>query len=683
MKRITLILMALLTITTAFSQTTRSKGASIYPGSTSTRGDDWEVFEFGGNTYNYFKGNAAVDELTTEKLLGFHWKGSKYNEHLNEEIYLCNMQTGEYLQIGDLWGENGMTSHVGIPYKIIPGTSTRRWGTLSDMSSGTYWIQPLDVRQERVIGRSAVGGSGAENGHFEYNRHLFLRTQQEYHGDSQGTSTHPGGLLFKFQEYTVDGQTCYIIYTHRKTNGQTGNWVEFGNRDSYLLLTSVGATSTADFNNVRFKKFAGQMYGPTTVTLSDQTDLDAITDDATAKSTAAHKYGTYDNADHGTTFTTNATSGLAGVTVSITNGTLGAGKYDSNGYFTFNHTMEFYPPAKDAGTATLTITAPTGYVITAYNVKGVSKNGGGRQFKVVTPRGSTFDWIYGADGRCNITESGYNVSSISLTLSTTSGSDTNTPLCFPQFSVTLKRAGETFDVVNATSNASENARLNRPMGDEIPYYDAGTLYVSLENGLAAASGNKENLWKIVTKKERDRYRIVASDAKPVDVSSRIFNSKFNTSYIYNIAYENCNDTDGDGHWVANQTDLHPDYGWTWYNRDASTHPTTPHVHPWPTTPNENTKESTLDYRKGKEFHKVGTGRFWRFSERNATNDGYIGGHDNDMQEMNITHGVDANYCGSIYEGSANLQQTITGLRAGNYIVYVRGFFAPHDMEKYL
>ena len=48
----------------------------------------------------------------------------------------------------------------------------------------------------------------------------------------------------------------------------------------------------------------------------------------------------------------------------------------------------------------------------------------------------------------------------------------------------------------------------------------------------------------------------------------------------------------------------------------------------------------------------------------------------------MTHGVDANYCGSIYHGTANLQQTIKGLREGNYIVFVRGFFAPHDMEKY-
>ncbi|MBR6495157.1 MAG: hypothetical protein IKT22_07875 [Prevotella sp.] len=696
MKRITLILMALLTITTAFSQTTRSKGASIYPGSTSTRGDDWEVFEFGGNTYNYFKGNAAVDELTTGKLLGFHWKGNKYDEHIDEEIYLCNMQTGEYLQIGDLWGENGMTSHVGIPYKIIAGNSTRRagWGgPLSDMTSDTYWIQPMGVRQERVIGRSAIGGSGAVDGHFEYNRHLFLRTQQEYHGDSEGVSTHPGGLLFKFQEYTVDGQTCYIIYTHRKTNGQTGNRVEFGNRDSYLLLTSVGATSTADFNNVRFEKFAGQMRGVATTanrgikltfnrTGSTKDDVAVTVTDMTGASISGVTATL-----HSMEFTGNAdpalkTSGAAAITGGLV---LAPNSYANNANAEINFTF------KVSGLPA------TNHTFNAANIDVYSMNASGNkqtrmdrnfQFFMQTGDSDASLSAFGSTGNINLTRPGatpneddglyHGVQNLTVSNSVTAGSDF-------YIKVTLKKIasdGCYAGIGEVTlHNTADNYVVNYDqIGDETEY-DVDNI--SLADGLNAKKGNKNNLWKIVTRKERDRYRIVASDAKPVDVSSRIFNSKFNTSYIYNIAYENCNDTDGDGHWVANQTDLHPDYGWTWYNHDASTHPTTPHVHPWPTTPNENTKESTLDYRKGKEFHKVGTGRFWRFSERNATNNGYIGGHDNDMQEMNITRGVDANYCGSIYEGSANLQQTITGLRAGNYIVYVRGFFAPHDMEKYL
>ena len=72
---------------------------------------------------------------------------------------------------------------------------------------------------------------------------------------------------------------------------------------------------------------------------------------------------------------------------------------------------------------------------------------------------------------------------------------------------------------------------------------------------------------------------------------------------------------------------------------------------------------------------MGTGQFYRFWDT-------AGGQWNDGQEIAITYGHEANYVGSIYKGTANLQQTITGLREGNYILFVRGFYAPHNMLEY-
>lgn len=695
-RRITLLLMALMVVSTALPQTTRSKGESKFPGSTSRRGANWEKFTISGKSYEYFKGSKEVDEQTTEKLLGFHWKGSKYTDVIGEELYLCNMETGEYLQIGDLWGENGMTSHVGIPYKLIVGTSTRHWnGTLSDMGSDTYWLQPLNVRENRVVGRAAVAGSGAQAGHYEYNKHLYLRTQREYSGDSKGNGTHVGGFLFKFKEYEIDNQICYIIYTHRKTDNEKGQYAEFQNRDSYLLLRSVGSTATADFNNVHFKKFAGQMGQklPGIKMTFQRTSTTAATVNLTdmqgnnISGASAQLVGLEFSGESTPQMKTGNASALIDGTV------LAPDHYANNA----NAEISFIFRIQGV---------PSTYSFNAANLDVYNMNGGGtaqqtstdegkaRNFQFFVKMGSSVDDLSDFASKTtnsnivspDVVPNSYGGLDYGPQILTAGGSQTATSDFY--IKVTLKNitgscyAGigsvSLYDNSNLTGEYYGDFRDN-PVGDEVDYYNQNKINVSLDDGLAAEKLDKKNLWKLVRKKERDRYRIVASDAKPVDVSSRIFNPKFNTSYVYNLLMNEC-EVDG-SHYVPKNWEDHPDYGWTWYNEDRPDHhPEThkPHVHPWP----DNSNEATLGYSKEKEFHKVGTGRFWRFSERNAENNGYIGGHDNNMQEMHITYGVDANYCGSIFKGTANVQQTISGLRAGNYIVYVRGFFAPHDMEKY-
>jgi|GEM_PF-1460610 len=675
MKRtITLILMAFMTITMTFAQ--RSKGEAAVPGSV-TSYPDWETYNMDGKSYNYFKGNDRVDTIKVENMLGKHWKGNEVDIIGDQEIYLCNVATGEYLLVGDYWGETSMTNHVGLSYKLLPGTSTRQWGKLPDMESGTYWIQPTGVREERVIGRASRNDGVA--GHFEHNGYLFMRNQVEYQIEGDNITQHPGGFLFKFEPVTTpDGEQAYIIYTHRKTeeNNSDLRYYEYFNRDSYLMISSVGKSATADYTKVRFKKFAGQMCGRElvhTATLYDKTDLPTITSDELAKSTKEHKYGKYDNANReGTTFTSNEKSGVEGVTVSIANGKLGAGYYSLAGEASKTHTMEIYSPV--SGESTLTITAPTGYLITAYKIKAISQNGD-RQFKVQTPT-TTYEYINAAymEGRSNINESVNSLTSVNLKISTvySSGSVDNIPLCFPEFTVTLKKIGEeNLTLPSGSENyTGADAYKNSPLGDEVAFYNSGKAFVSLEDGLAAAKADPNNLWKLVTRAQRERYRIVASDKKPVDVSSRIFNPKFNTTYKYNVKKEDCTWDAGDNHYELDNFDEHPDYGWTWYNADRPSHTEETHkqhVHPF--------NLESGDWGIGKEFHKVGTGQFYRFWDE-------AGGKWDDGQEIFNTYGHEANYVGSIYKGTANLQQTITGLREGNYILFVRGFYAPHNMLEY-
>lgn len=711
-KTFALIMMGIFATTMAFAQMPTA-GGHDYSNviENNSKGSEWNLFHFpvinadGAAVSDQFENiwyynGGHFDNVSIEKFYGHHWRGHTIDElEAGEQIYFCNVKTGEYLQIGDYWGEAAMTNHAGIEYTLENTTLTRAAQNRNEFkgeSSAGYWICPNLAGSDyttRAIGRT--NKHDGPQGHFERNKYFALREKYEY--DPGDYAHHYGAFVFKFEKVEKgDGKIYYIIYTHRQTEKAESTPIcsEFWDRDSYLLLRSAGPLRTG-YNAVRWKKFAGQMYGKpgasTVVTISNQTDLPTITDDATAKSTAAHKFGTYDNANGGTTFTTNATSGLEGVTVSISNGTLGAGYYGSNGYFNFNHTMELYPPLSGNGTATLTITAPTGYVITAYKVKGVSKNGGGRQFKVVTPRESTFDWINGADGRCNITESGYNDSSISLTLSTTSGSDANTPLCFPQFSVTLKKVTNDWPNTIAKYSGSDEYK-NAPMYDELDYCNAdgtGKQYVSFKDALdptkldVFVGGDDANLWKIVTKTEREKYRLVASEDKPIDMTYRIKNPKFYTSYTYTFSKNDAGVT-----WASNEWE-HPNgstpCGWRWFDGDRivgeglDAHH---HIHPRDLVSGNNGYYNPEEDKK--EFHKIGTGLFYRY---HVPDGGYS--YSSDKNEFMITQGQEANYMGSIWKGTADVIQTIgTGtaddpkLREGLYLVCVKGFFAPHDMMKY-
>lgn len=522
-KFISIMALSVLLAMPALSQTEGNEYLHGGKSKPSERGDDWEVYEFDGKDYNYYKGNPKVDAITVEKLLGHHWMGRTLEElGKEEEIYLCNMATGEYLLVGEYWGETSMTDHTGLSYKLVKGSfQTSGRGNWQAWKKGTekgkdgngyqnetygYWIQPIGVKEGRCIGRMHKGDG--KQGHFEHNKFLALRDTTEYDdGKWWEDNQNPGGFLFLFEPVVKNGKQCYIIYTHRSTainldnNGlkpsdNRATYSEYWDRESYLLLRSNGKMS-ADFNSVRFKKFAGQMYG----------------------------------------------------------------KFD--------------------------------------------------------------DFYDGSDQSRNF-----------------------------------------------------NDDRDNPIGDELDYYDPQDEskrrgYVFIEDGLREAAQDDNNLWKIVTAEERRKFRLVASEEHPVDVSHRITNPKFYTSFNYNLMKSKCTWDSSNSQWKATNWNENTEYGWTWYARDTDEeHSINPHVHPYDLASGDNGY-----YDPNTEFHKVGTGSFYRFGgeglEPTASNTEHL-----------MTYGHEANYSGSIYNGTSNLQQTITGLREGLYVVFVRGFFAPHDMAQY-
>lgn len=684
-------------------------------------GSEWEVFHFPNldqdgvhdgtfKEIQYYNGG-HFDNIKIKKMLGDHWVGRSLSE-LREgtEIFLCNMKTNEYMQIGDYWGENSMTNHSGIVYTLqtaIPQRRVQEWSEFADEENG-YWLSAKlenSNKTDRAVGRTAT--SDGITGNFEHNRFLALRAKDEYYdgqklndagdamesGDRVATGeseAHPGAFLFHFKEVQKGGKTCYIIYTHRKTSGGLGERTEFMNRDSYLLIRSH-EKQNAGYHTVRWKKFAGQMYGPTNVTLGDKTNTIAD-NDATANSTYAHKYGTYDNPAGGSTYTSNATSGLAGVTVTADDTFINAHWYNNSSYY---HTMQFFP--SDDNAHTVTISAPDGYVITGYNITAIA-NTSGCQY-TVTPQGASAQNVT-APGTTNFSASGLSQQSVTFTIQKKSGHDKDNGLCFPLFYVSVAKAGESFDVVHTGNNAS----ANNPMDDEVSYYNEGRSYVTLKQGLEDAEDDDANLWKIVTAEERNRYRLVASENEPVDMTQRLKNPKFYTAYTYTRSVTTYPTDDGftwnGSHYM--HTNGERDFGWQWFDDDRKTHYATHHIHPFDQAyvadgaiegksktknPGIYNPEDLIDGKPRQlEFHKVGTGVYYRFHTANmdASNQG-----DRKQDEYYVTWGQDGNYVGSIWKGTVNLQQTIgTGtasdpkLLEGLYVVRVKGFYAPHDMMKY-
>lgn len=684
-KIIALVAMALLAVSTAFAQGVgwREGGSNLNITNPSMvkadekKGADWEIITHNNVEYSYFKGNAKIDsyKTTTEStLLGFHWMGHEVSEVEDEILYLCNVATGEYMLIGEYWGETGMINHAGLQYKLVKGYPQRAkqktvFGEWPETEG--YFIQPLGVREGRVIGR--MNRNDGKPGHFEYNKFLAMRDMDEYddgyrfnpltnnwvsgynapadpaNGDADD-AINPGGFLFQF--YPVQGEKGeqeYVIYTHRKTDilqnpgGRYNPLInrvnglgayqyimrsEYYDRDSYLMLTNAGPI-TADYNSVRFVKFAGDMgtSGTKTATISNGTQ-------------ATTTFGTYNTNANNAFVTTYAASGLQGVRV-VTDANIMSNAYVNNDKY--GHAMVFSLPDgyKESSTVkdTIRITAPAGYKITGYHIEAIATDT--RWFTVFTEGDETGTEV--SDERVTIEKTGLDTES--TVISFYQGGDHWQPrkLYFPVFTVTL---------------------TGGQLGDETKH-PSGTV-ISLEDGLAAAAADPNNRWKLVTKTERDRFRLVASEDQPVDVSSRIVNPKFYTTFTYNWKAEDCTGPDGDGHYThANDKTA---YGWQWYDHDTMTHPDGKHhVHPYDA-------DYSNHWTTKQEHHKIGTGHFWRTGSEGIDLNG--------GQEFELTEGQEANYCGSIFKGSANVQQTISGLREGLYVVYVRGFYAPHDMTKY-
>jgi len=181
----------------------------------------------------------------------------------------------------------------------------------------------------------------------------------------------------------------------------------------------------------------------TDVVISDRTNTVAT---GSVTTTNEHKYGTYSNAAGGTTFTTNATSGMAGVTVTADAAIIRAAWFSNTNYL---YVMGFNPA--DTDEHTITISAPDGYILAGYSITAISTSQN-RKF-TVTPAGDTPSANNVTASLTTFTKTGLNNQTAKITIQA-ANNGTGNFLCFPLFSVTVLSA--TANLVNVTYELYES-----------------------------------------------------------------------------------------------------------------------------------------------------------------------------------------------------------------------------------
>lgn len=168
--------------------------------------------------------------------------------------------------------------------------------------------------------------------------------------------------------------------------------------------------------------------------------------------TGEETYGSWS----GLTWTSNATSGLAGVTM-----TLSDGAHNKFSNWNSRYNLAYHPATADTD-ATITLTVPSPYVISGYSFK-ASKSSTSDYTVTVTPAGSsatTVGYASNLSGYTNIAVTDVNASSTTFTVNSTNVSYW---LNFADFTITVSLPNRTVNFQNTASSAV-TATITVPAG---------------------------------------------------------------------------------------------------------------------------------------------------------------------------------------------------------------------------
>ena len=397
------------------------------------------------------------------------------------------------------------------------------------------------------------------------------------------------------------------------------------------MLTSL-ATETSDFKNVRFKKFAGQMGAPIFDGIKmtfDRRSGGTTASDVTVNITDM-KGGAIPGASASlvsvdfTAPNDNNNLKSSGATAIIDGSVLAPNEYGNgaNAEITYTFRIQGVPTTYSFNAGGIDVYSMT------WDGKQQGRMNRDFQFSIAMGSSESSLTAFASTGNINLTQADatpdvtgglyHGVQALTAGSSRTATGDF-------YIKVTLKKISSEgcYAGIGAVSLYNKTAlpagmvyygsNRDNPVEDEIAYYNNGDYYVDIATGLENAKNDKNNLWKIVTKKQRDRFRLVANEEKPVDVSSRIFNPKFNTSYVYNILYDPSEmEKVGDGYQFTDadkRETYHPEYGWTWYHDDREEyylHDPVGHFHPWARVNSNGSPVATVKHLSLRQRPKIST-----------------------------------------------------------------------------
>ena len=200
--------------------------------------------------------------------------------------------------------------------------------------------------------------------------------------ERSGSEENPGSLYLFFEDQSLNSAGGYTDFNHYPLN-----FVEITREQLESLIPGLNDYNVPEYLEAKYVK--NTVYGT---------------------GTGCDSYGTLSGTGTGhwaRTWTSNATSGIAGLTVSTESG------YGFDKATVLNTRVMTLKPSSNGATDTYTITAPEGYVITGYNIGGAVYTGG--TYRITAEDGTTTGDITSTTTPTNIEVNNVNSSSTTFT----------------------------------------------------------------------------------------------------------------------------------------------------------------------------------------------------------------------------------------------------------------------------
>jgi len=309
-----------------------------------------------------------------------------------------------------------------------------RQGGNRGFNTATYTLQPdgtLAFTMGTQWNNSQLNAGGYPNNQdiFYYQRAADTnKTDVIIH--SMTTGQHANLKLY----YSTDGGSNWTEFLNVQTKGTRYVTMErSADGDLYLLfedqsLNEAGGWTDLNHYPINFLSITREQLETLIPTLNDEYD---VPDEGAKVVYAMTGHTTYGSIS-GDTWTSNASSGVAGLAMTKSDGAF-------NQFSNWNsHFNLAYKPAAANTASTLTLTAPEGYVITGYSLLAAKASSAAHTYTLTTADGTTYTPAFGSSATSYTEVSLHDINAKSTTISVTTTS-TNYWLAIADFVVTLTK----------------------------------------------------------------------------------------------------------------------------------------------------------------------------------------------------------------------------------------------------